>query len=146
MSNQFTWTDDAVKQFARVYAAGRTGKYKKARKIDDKLNIFKKEGWSAVSSKTQKRGRPSKTLLVDKWAFLDWYFTDDVMKDFAKDHEIPHQLFIKGRFWIRIDDLINACGYLPLGVVHHSMRDSVKVDEDKEVDLSYYTTYKFVMP
>lgn len=143
MNNQFTWTDDAVKQFARVYAAGRTGKYKKARKIDDKLNIFKKEGWSAVSSKTQKRGRPSKTLLIDRWAFLDWYFSEDVMEDFARTHEIILTLKTKGRFWIRAEDLLKNCGYLPVDVVHESMADGVKTDENDEVDTSYYTTYKF---
>ncbi len=52
MSNQFTWTDETVKQFARVYAAGTRGKYKKAKKIDDKLSIFKQVG-PDVSSKTQ---------------------------------------------------------------------------------------------
>lgn len=144
MSNQFKWTDDAVKQFARVYAAGRTGKYKKARKIDDKLNIFKKEGWSMVSSKTQKRGRPSKTLLIDKAAFLDWYFSADVMRDFARDHAIPLVLLTKGRFLIRAEDILKNCWYLPVDVVHKSMADSVKTYDSDEVDTSYYTIYKFV--
>lgn len=144
MSNQFTWTDDAVKQFARVYAAGRTGKYKNARKIDDKMSVFKKEGWSAVSSKTQKRGRPSKTLLIDKWAFLDWYFSEDVMQDFARTHAIPLALQTKGRFLIRAEDILKNCGYLPVDIVHESMADNVKMDENQEVDMSYYTIYKLV--
>ena len=146
MSNQFKWTDESVKQFARVYAAGRQGKYKKARKIEDKMNIFKEVGAGSVYSSTRKRGRKSKTLLVDTWAFLDWYFSDDVMKDFALTHAVPHELFTKGRFWIRIEDLLNGCGYLPIEVVDKSMRDSVILDENEEVDLSYYTIYKFVKP
>lgn len=143
MSNQFTWTDDKVKEFARVYAAGTRGKYKKAKKIDDKLSIFKQIG-PAVSSKTPKRGRPSTTLLVDTGSFLDWYFTHDVMRDFVKDQAVKQILFMKGRFWIRIQELIDACGYLPVDVVHESMRKNVKLDENEEVDLSYYTTFKFV--
>ena len=146
MSNQFTWTDETVKQFARVYAAGTRGKYKKAKKIDDKLSVFKQVGSQGVYSSTPKRGRPSTTLLVDTWAFLDWYFTDDVIRDFVTDHAIPHILFTKGRFWIRIQELMDACGYLPVDVVHESMRGNVKLDENEEVDLSYYTTFKFLKP
>lgn len=142
---QFTWTDESVKQFARVYASGRTGKYKKAKKIDDKLSLFKQVG-PAVSSKTPKRGRPSKTLLVSKFAFLDWYFSEDIMKDFALTHAVPHYLFLRSRFMIRIDDLIKSCGYLPISVVHDSMRNQVRLDENEEVDLSHYTTFKFVTP
>jgi hypothetical protein len=143
MSNQFTWTDDKVKEFARVYAAGRQGKYRKAKKIDDKLNIFKEVGGEAVYSKTPKLGRPSKTLLVDKGLFLDWYFDNDTCESFVKDHNVVLKLLTNGRFWIRIDDIINNCGYLPLEVVHKSMKKDVRLDENEEVDLSYYTTYKF---
>ena len=146
MSNQFTWTDETVKQFARVYAAGTRGKYKKAKKIDDKLSVFKQVGSQGVYSSTPKRGRPSTTLLVDTGSFLDWYFTHDVMRDFAKDHAVKQILFMKGRFWIRIQELMDACGYLPVDVVHESMRKNVKLDENEEVDLSYYTTFKFVKP
>jgi hypothetical protein len=144
MSNQFTWTDETVKDFARVYAAGRQGKYKKARKIDDKMEVFKQVGLSGVSSKTPKRGRPSKTLLVDKGLFLDWYFDNDTCESFVTDQNVVLKLLETGRFWIRIEDIINNCGYLPLEVVHTSMRNDVRVDENNEVDLSYYTTYKFV--
>ena len=145
MSNQFTWTDETVKQFARVYAAGTRGKYKKAKKIDDKLSIFKQVG-PAVSSKTPKRGRPSTTLLVDKGLFLDWYFDNDTCESFVSDHNVVLKLFTNGRFWVRIDDIINNCGYIPTEVVHDSMRKNVKLDENDEVDLSYYTTFKFVPP
>jgi translation initiation factor IF-1 len=145
MSNQFTWTDETVKQFARVYAAGTRGKYKKAKKIDDKLSIFKQVG-PAVSSKTPKRGRPSTTLLVDKGLFLDWYFDNDTRESFVSDHNVVLKLFTNGRFWVRIDDIINNCGYIPTEVVHDSMRKNVKLDENDEVDLSYYTTFKFVTP
>jgi translation initiation factor IF-1 len=145
MSNQFTWTDETVKQFARVYAAGTRGKYKKAKKIDDKLSIFKQVG-PAVSSKTPKRGRPSTTLLVDKGLFLDWYFDNDTCESFVSDHNVVLKLFTNGRFWVRIDDIINNCGYIPTEVVHDSMRKNVKLDENDEVDLSYYTTFKFVTP
>ena len=145
MSKQFTWTDETVKQFARVYAAGTRGKYKKAKKIDDKLSIFKQVG-PAVSSKTPKRGRPSTTLLVDKGLFLDWYFDNDTCESFVSDHNVVLKLFTNGRFWVRIDDIINNCGYIPTEVVHDSMRKNVKLDENDEVDLSYYTTFKFVTP
>jgi len=145
MSNQFTWTDETVKQFARVYAAGTRGKYKKAKKIDDKLSIFKQVG-PDVSSKTPKRGRPSTTLLVDKGLFLDWYFDNDTRESFVSDHNVVLKLFTNGRFWVRIDDIINNCGYIPTEVVHDSMRKNVKLDENDEVDLSYYTTFKFVTP
>jgi hypothetical protein len=145
MNNQFTWTDETVKQFARVYAAGTRGKYKKAKKIDDKLSIFKQVG-PAVSSKTPKRGRPSTTLLVDKGLFLDWYFDNDTRESFVSDHNVVLKLFTNGRFWVRIDDIINNCGYIPTEVVHDSMRKNVKLDENDEVDLSYYTTFKFVTP
>ena len=145
MSNQFTWTDETVKQFARVYAAGTRGKYKKAKKIDDKLSIFKQVG-PDVSSKTPKRGRPSTTLLVDKGLFLDWYFDNDTCESFVSDHNVVLKLFTNGRFWVRIDDIINNCGYIPTEVVHDSMRKNVKLDENDEVDLSYYTTFKFVTP
>ena len=143
MNNQFTWTDETVKQFARVYAAGTRGKYKKAKKIDDKLSIFKQVG-PAVSSKTPKRGRPSTTLLVDKGLFLDWYFDNDTRESFVSDHNVVLKLFTNGRFWVRIDDIINNCGYIPTEVVHDSMRKNVKLDENDEVDLSYYTTFKFL--
>jgi len=146
MSNQFTWTDDAVKQFARVYAAGRTGKYKKARKIDDKLNIFKQIGLSAVSSKTRKRGRPSKTLLIDRQSFLIWYLSDDVIEDFASTYGIRQGLINNGRFSISAKELLCSCGYLPVEVVHHSMQKNIKKDENDEVDMSYYTIYKFAKP
>jgi hypothetical protein len=146
MSNQFTWTDEKVKEFARVYSAGRRGKYKQARKIDDKLNIFKEVGIKGVSSKTQKRGRPSTTLLVDRGLFLDWYFDSDTCESFVSDHNVVLKLFTNGRFWVRIEDIINNCGYIPTEVVHESMRDSVRLDENDEVDLSYYTTFKFVTP
>lgn len=141
MSNQFTWTDDAVKQFARVYAAGRTGKYIKARKIEDKMEIFKNGG---VSSKTRKRGRPSTTLLIDRGLFLDWYFDNDTCKGFVSTHQLKQELLKNGRFWIRVEDLVIGCGYFPVDVVHESMRSEVKVDDLGEVDLSYYTNYKIV--
>ncbi len=120
-------------------------KYKKAKKIDDKLSIFKQVG-PAVSSKTPKRGRPSTTLLVDKGLFLDWYFDNDTRESFVSDHNVVLKLFTNGRFWVRIDDIINNCGYIPTEVVHDSMRKNVKLDENDEVDLSYYTTFKFVTP
>lgn len=146
MSNQFTWTDEAVKQFARVYAAGRQGKYKKARKIEDKMNIFKEVGAGSVYSSTRKRGRPSTTLLIDRGLFLDWYLDNDTCKDFVTIHGVKHELLKNGRFWIRVEDMVRWCGYLPVEVVHESMKDNVRINKDGEVDFAYYTNYKIVAP
>lgn len=145
MSNQFAWTDESVKQFARVYAAGRTGKYKKASKIDDKMSIFKSVGGLAVSSKTPKRGRPSKTLHLDPLAFLSWYFDHEMSKDFFHDYEVASSLLDKGKFSVRLEDIANNCGYIPTNVVSQKQRD-LRLDENGDIDTIYYTTFKFVTP
>ena len=40
-NTQFEWTDDLVKEFARVYSLGSYGEYRGLKKLDDKLERFK---------------------------------------------------------------------------------------------------------
>ncbi len=144
MSNQFTWTDEKVKQFARVYASGRRGKYKNAKKIDDKMSIFK-DNTSTVSSKTpsEKRGRPCNTLYVHKFKFLEWFFDRESAQDFFKNYGVGLSLMKKNRFRITMDDIVKSAGYIPFDVLSETNK-GVWMDDDGEVVLSKYKNIKIV--
>jgi hypothetical protein len=82
-----------------------------------------------------------KTLLIDKEAFMKWYWDYDMCKTFFNDYDVYAKLLGHGVFTIKINDLITNCGYIPAGVVADGQEPIL--DEDDEVVLDEYDIIKF---
>ena len=90
----------------------------------------------ALAKKTKK-----KVLLLDKEAFLEWFWDYDMRKTFFDDHNVKGKLLEHGVFVFRIDELIENCGYIPSGVVADGQEPIL--DEDDEVVQDEYDDIKF---
>lgn len=86
-----------------------------------------------------------KVLLIDRKVFLEWFFSDDIAKDFFYTQDVLSALINEGEFIITAEEVLDGCGYIPLWVVLESERDSVKTldDDSEDVDTSYYDEIKF---
>lgn len=115
--NKNQWTDESVKQFARVYCMGRTGSYGKVRKIEDKLRIFKEKN-NIQESDEQPQPTPheqvklAKALLKSHGYFTDnLWSVDDVQDLFECDDDTAQEVLydaltnenVMSNVWISID-------------------------------------------
>ena len=83
----------------------------------------------------------NKTLLIDKQAFIDWYFDHDICKEFFDRHDILKSLTDDGGFSITLQHILDSVGYLPADVVAEGQKPML--DESDEVDMSLYDTITF---
>lgn len=86
-----------------------------------------------------------KVLLIDKEAFLEWYFSEDIAEGFFHDQNVLGYLIEDGVFTLTAEAVLDGCGYIPSWVVDKPQRDSVVLVEDdsEDVDTSYYDEIKF---
>ena len=78
----------------------------------------------------------NKTLFIDRQAFCDWYFDNDICKEFFNDHDILNTLKTEGKFSITLEDIFSNCGYLPVNIVAEGQKPIL--DESSEVDVFAY--------
>ena len=78
----------------------------------------------------------NKTLLIDKDAFIAWYFDHDICKEFFDRHDILESLTDKGVFTITLQHILDSVGYLPAQVVAEG--EEPMLDDSDEVDMSLY--------
>jgi len=83
----------------------------------------------------------NKTLLIDKEAFINWYFDYDITKDFFHSQGILQSLKDTGEFKINLQEILDGVGYLPESVVADGQE--VILDNLLEVDMSEYDVIKF---
>ena len=83
----------------------------------------------------------NKTLLIDKQAFIDWYFDHDICKEFFHRHNILESLTNDGVFTVTLQHILDSVGYLPADVVAEG--EEPMLDEHDEVDMSLYDIITF---
>jgi hypothetical protein len=83
----------------------------------------------------------NKTLLIDKDAFIAWYFDHDICKEFFDRHDILESLTDKGVFTITLQHILDSVGYLPAQVVAEG--EEPMLDDSDEVDMSLYDIITF---
>ena len=84
-----------------------------------------------------------KVLLIDKAVFLDWYFDEDIRKDFFNNEDVLRCLIEDGEFTLTAKAVLDGCGYIPSWVVAESQIASAVLTDDEDVDTSYYDEIKF---
>lgn len=86
-----------------------------------------------------------KTLLIDRAAFIDWYFDHDMCKSFFDDQGIAQELKETGKFSVSAQALLDSAGYLPESVAAQDQpnQDQVVLDALEEIDMSAYDKIKF---
>ena len=82
-----------------------------------------------------------KILYIDKKAFIDWFFDEDMIETFVYDQGVMSELKESGTFTLKIEELLSGAGYLPDSVV--SEGQEVVLDNMGEVDMNYYDEIKF---
>ena len=82
-----------------------------------------------------------KILYIDREAFIDWFFDEDMIKTFVYDQGVMRQLIDDGEFTLKIEELLSGAGYLPDSVA--SEGQEVVLDDLGEVDMNYYDEIKF---
>ena len=75
----------------------------------------------------------TKTLLIDKQAFIDWYFDHDICKEFFNRHDILESLTDKGVFTITLQHILDSVGYLPADIVAEGQEPML--DDNDEIDI-----------
>jgi hypothetical protein len=83
----------------------------------------------------------NKKLLIDREAFLDWYFDYDMCKDFFNSHSVLDALKNNGTFKINAQGLLDSCGYLPSGIEAEG-QEPILNDSD-EIAMEEYDTITF---
>ena len=83
----------------------------------------------------------NKTLLIDKQAFIDWYFDHDICKEFFDRHKILKSLTDHGVFTVTLQHILDSVGYLPAQVVAEG--EEPMLDDSDEVDMSLYDDITF---
>jgi hypothetical protein len=70
-----------------------------------------------------------KTLIIDRLAFLDWYFQDiDLTNDIYID------LLSKKEYMLTLEDLLNIVPYIPSWVLVEGQQ--FEMDENEDVDVN----------
>ena len=82
-----------------------------------------------------------KTLLIDKQAFINWYFDHDICKEFFDRHDILESLTDKGVFTITLQHILDSVGYLPADVVAKGQKPIL--NDSDEVYMNEYDIIKF---
>lgn len=82
-----------------------------------------------------------KILYIDREAFIDWFFDDDMVKSFVYDQGVMRQLIDEGTFTLKIEELLDSAGYLPDNIV--SEGQEVVLNDMDEVDMDYYDEIVF---
>jgi hypothetical protein len=90
----------------------------------------------ALAKKTKK-----KVLLIDKEAFMEWFWDYDMAKTFFNDYNVYAKLLEHGVFMLKLDDLILNCGYIPASIVADGQEPIL--NEDDEVVQDEYDDIKF---
>ena len=83
----------------------------------------------------------TKTLLIDKQSFIDWYFDHDICKEFFDRHDILESLTNDGVFTVTLQHILDSVGYLPADVVAEG--EEPMLDDSDEVDMSLYDIITF---
>jgi hypothetical protein len=83
----------------------------------------------------------NKKLLIDREAFLDWYFDYDMCKDFFDSHSILEALKSNGTFKINAQRLLDRCGYLPSGIEAEGQQPIL--NDNDEIVMDEYDTIIF---
>ena len=82
-----------------------------------------------------------KTLLINKKAFIDWYFDKDVKDTFFDDQSILKNLDTNGVFTIKLTEVLQQAGYLPQEVAEEGQ--DLILNEDGEIDKFAYDVITF---
>ena len=82
-----------------------------------------------------------KILYIDKEAFIDWFFDEDMIETFVYDQGVMSELKESGTFTLKIEELLSGAGYLPDSVA--SEGQEVVLDNMGEVDMNHYDEIKF---
>lgn len=82
-----------------------------------------------------------KILYIDKKAFIDWFFDEDMIETFVYDQGVMSELKESGTFTLKIEELLSGAGYLPDSVA--SEGQEVVLDNMGEVDMNHYDEIKF---
>lgn len=82
-----------------------------------------------------------KTLLINKKAFINWYFDQETKETFFDDQNILKCLDKSGIFSIKLDDLLKNTGYLPKEVAEKGQ--DLILNEDGEIDKFAYDKIAF---
>lgn len=83
----------------------------------------------------------NKTLLIDKDAFIIWYFDYSIRKEFFYTHNILESLINDGVFTITLQHILDSVGYLPVGVVAEGQEPIV--DKNDEIQMDEYDIITF---
>jgi hypothetical protein len=83
----------------------------------------------------------NKTLLIDKQAFIDWYFDHDICKEFFNRHNILESLTNDGVFTVTLQHILESVGYLPADIVAEG--EEPMLDNHDDVDMALYDIITF---
>ncbi len=84
-----------------------------------------------------------KTLLIDKQAFCDWYFDNEICEEFFYRQNILQSLENNGVFTITLDNLLKKVGYLPDYVAAEGQNPILYENDNGNIDMEYYDVIKF---
>jgi hypothetical protein len=84
---------------------------------------------------------PKKILLIDREAFIEWFFDYDTCKSFVADHDVVQALITDGKFTLNAKDLIANCGFIPEGVVAEGQEPIL--NDYGEVEICEYDVITF---
>jgi hypothetical protein len=82
-----------------------------------------------------------KILYLDREAFIDWFFDEDMIKSFVYDQGVMRQLKDDGVFTLTIEEVLSGAGYLPDNVALEGQE--VVLNEMDEIDMDHYDEIKF---
>ena len=83
-----------------------------------------------------------KVLLIDRGSFIDWFFDEDMKKNFVYDYDVVSNLAAEGTFSITAKSLLESVGYIPVSVVS-DFQNEIYINDNDEVDADKYTEIKF---
>lgn len=82
-----------------------------------------------------------KILYIDREAFLNWYFDEDIIEDFVYNFGVIQQLKSEGSYILDAEELLSGVGYLPENLAIEGQ--VVLLDDNDEIDMSAYDEIKF---
>ena len=82
-----------------------------------------------------------KKLFIDKEAFCDWYFDEDICEQFFDAYSIFSCLKEDGVFSITLKQILENVGYLPENVIADG--ETAILDEHGEIDMCAYDEILF---